>query len=297
MESRGKKEERQEAKEAGETKKEGTPPRGRRARKKHQRRLSLWYDEGAKTKTSKPKKGRRERLYHTTRARCAPEFHPSPDAGLGLERNHQGGMPDHAPPIRREARTEIRDLETRIPQGSCGHRRPRPEGQATTKIRRIRPLQGAGRGQREQREQGDQDDCNEPDGLPLQKARDRREAVAVRRSLPHEGGDARAAHPVPVDMVQAHQRRRRRRQVRRDPVPSEQEAERPEAPSRHDGPGAPHARRQARGREQAQQVRALRDGRTGPAACSSSSTARAGATSSRSWSTSRRTTSSRRSGG
>ena len=65
MENRGKKEERQGAEEEGK-KEEGTPPRGRRVQEKHQRRHSLWYDEGAKAKTSKPKKGRREELYHTT---------------------------------------------------------------------------------------------------------------------------------------------------------------------------------------------------------------------------------------
>ena len=211
-------------------------------------------------------------------------------------------MPDHAPPVRREARPALRDLEARIPARGNRGRRAGPEGQATTQVRRIRPLQGAGRGQREQREQRNQDAGDESDGLPLQKARGRREAVAVRRPLPHEGGDARAEHPVPVDMVQAHQRRRRRRQVRRDPVPSEQKTERPETPSRHDGPGAPHARRPARGREEAQPLRALRDGHRRlvderdrrPAR---PRRARAGATSSRSWSTSRRTTSSRRSGG
>ena len=55
MENRGKKEERQGAEEEGK-KEEGTSPRGRRAQGKHQRRHSMWYDEGAKAKTSKPKK-------------------------------------------------------------------------------------------------------------------------------------------------------------------------------------------------------------------------------------------------
>ena len=50
-----------------------------------------------------------------------------------------------------------------------------------TQVRRIRPLQGTERGQREQREQGGQEAGDQPDGIPLQKARGRREAVAVRR--------------------------------------------------------------------------------------------------------------------
>ena len=296
MESRGKKEGRQGTEEEGKAEEEGTPPRGRRARERHQRRRDLWYDEGYQTKTSKPKKGRHEILYHTARARNVPDLRAAADAGIGLERDNQGGVQGHAPPVRREARAEVRDLEARIP--ARGHRgsRPGPEGQATTQVRRIRPLQGAGQDQREQREQGNQDAGDEPDGLPLQKARCRREAVAVRRALPHEGGDARTEHPVPVDMVQAHQRRRHRRQVRRDPVPPEQKAERPEAPSRHDGPGAPHARRQARGREEAQPLRALRDGHRRLVDERDRRPARPRRPQ-RSWSTSRRTKSSRRSRG
>ena len=100
MENRGKEEERQGTEEEGE-KEEGTPPWGRRARKRQQRRRDLWYDEGVKAKSSKPKKGRREKLYHTTRARCTPELQPAPDTGLGLERDHQCRMQDHAPTVRR----------------------------------------------------------------------------------------------------------------------------------------------------------------------------------------------------
>jgi len=293
VENRGKEEERQGTEEEGKAK-EGTPPRGRRARKMQQRRHSLWYDEGAQTKTSEPKKGRREKLYHTTRARRTPELHPAPDAGLGLERDRQGGMPNHDAPVRREARSEMRDLEARIPARGNRGGGAGPKGQATTQVRRIRPLQGAGRSQREQRKQGREDAGDEPDGLPLQETRDRREAVAIRRTLPHEGGDARAGHPMPFDVVQAHQRRRRRGQVRRDTIPPEQKAEGPEAPSRNDGPGAAHARRQARGRGQAQQVRALRDGHRRLVYERDRRPARArrpgaGATSSSCWRTSRRT--------
>ena len=140
MESRGKKEERQGTEEEGKAK-GGTPPRERRARGKRQRRHSLWYDEGDRTKTSEPKKGRRAPLYHTTRARDAPGLHKPPDTGLGLERDHSGGTPDHAPPVRREARPAQRDLEARIPARGNRGSRPGPEGQATRQIRRIRPLQ------------------------------------------------------------------------------------------------------------------------------------------------------------
>ena len=115
MESRGKKEGRQGTEEEGKAEEEGTPPRGRRARERHQRRRDLWYDEGYQTKTSKPKKGRHEILYHTARARNVPDLRAAADAGIGLERDNQGGVQGHAPPVRREARAEVRDLEARIP--------------------------------------------------------------------------------------------------------------------------------------------------------------------------------------
>ena len=114
VENRGKEKERQGTEEEGK-KEEDTPPRGRRAKKKQQRRHDLWYDEGEENKTSKPKKGRHEKLYHTTRSRDTFKFQPAPNTGLGLERQRQGRRPDYAPTIRREARTEMRDLETRIP--------------------------------------------------------------------------------------------------------------------------------------------------------------------------------------
>ena len=155
MESRGKKEERQGTEAEGKAK-EGTPSWGRRARNR-QRRRDLWYDEGDQTKTSEPKKGRRAPLYHTTRARDAPGLHKPPDTGLGLERDRQRRMQDHAPPVRREARPALRDLEARIPARGNRGSRPGPEGQATAQVRGIRPLQGPGRDQRQQREQGDQD--------------------------------------------------------------------------------------------------------------------------------------------
>ena len=72
MESRGKEEERQGTEEEGKAEKEGAPPWGRRARKMQQRRHDLWYDEGDQTKTSRPKKGRHEILYHTA---CARDVH------------------------------------------------------------------------------------------------------------------------------------------------------------------------------------------------------------------------------
>ena len=260
MEDRGKEAEGEGPEEKGKAKEEGTPPRGRRARKRQQRRHDLRYDEGDQTKSSKPKKGRREKLYHAARARHTPKLQPATDACLGLERARQRGAQDYAPPVRRKARAEIRDMEARIPQGGRRRHHPGPERQATTQVRRVRPLQGPGRDQRELREQGDEDAGDEQDGLTLQKARRRREALAVRRAPPHEGGDARTAYPVPVDVVQAHQRRRCRGPIRRDPVPPEQEAERPEAPSGDDGPRTAHSRRQARGREEAQPVRPLRNG-------------------------------------
>ena len=98
-------------------------------------------------------------------------------------------------------------------------------------------------------------------GQPGQPSRTRRtgDGAGTPNTTPSRG-DARAEHPVPVDMVQAHQRRRRRRQARRDALSSEQEAQGPEAASRHDGPRTPHDRRQARRGHEPQQVRALRDG-------------------------------------
>ena len=149
VENRGKEEERQGAEEEGK-KEEDTPPRGRRAKKKQQRRHDLWYDKSEQTKTSKPKKGRHEELYHTTRSRDTFKFQPAPNTGLGLEHNHQSWRPDHAPTIRREARTEMRDLETRIPARSHRDGRPGSKGQKTTQVRRIRSLQGTRCDQREQ---------------------------------------------------------------------------------------------------------------------------------------------------
>jgi len=249
------------AEEEGKAKKEGTPPRGRRARKREQGRHDLWYDEGDQTKTSEPKKGRHEELYHTTRTRNAPGLHKPPDSRGGLERADQRGMPRHHTPVRGEARAQLRDLEAGIPQGSHGSGRAGPEGPAAPEVRRVRSVQGAGRDQRRQRQQGDEDAGDEPDGLPVPEARPRGEALPVRQRLQDEEGDAGTAHTVRVHMVQAHKRRRRRRDVRADAVPSEAAPEgREEAASRQDGAGEAHPGRQARGREEAQQVRALRDG-------------------------------------
>lgn len=55
------------------------------------------------------KKGRREKLCHTARARNASKFQPA------SERHRQGGAQGHDPPVRREARAEMRDLEARTP--------------------------------------------------------------------------------------------------------------------------------------------------------------------------------------
>ena len=256
MESRGEEEEGQGQEAEGEAegkRKEEPPPRGRRRR-------GPWHDGVARSKTSKPWEERRETACRTARAGDAPGVRPAPDARRGLKRPRPRRAQGHDPTVRGEARPQARDLEARVPQGRGGRRRPRPEGQEEEEVRGARPLQGAGRGQREQRQQGGEDARHEPDGPPLQAARGRGEALALRRGLPHEEGDARAGDPLPLDMVQARQRGRRRRPARRDALPPEAKAERPEAAPGEDGAGAPDARRQARRSDEPEPLRALRDG-------------------------------------
>ena len=239
---------------------EGTPPRGRRARKMRQGRRSPWYDTGHHNHVPAGK-GRREKVYHTARAGDVPDIRAEAGARSRLERARRGRTPGHGPAVRREARTEAGDLEAGIPPGRNRRGRPRPEGQAATQVRRVRPLRRTGQDQRKQRQQGNADDRDKPDGLPVQEARHRRGAVALRRPVPHEGGAAGTAHPLPLDVVQAHRRRGRGRPVRRDALPPEaEEAQRPGTASRQGRARPPHARRQARRREQAEPVRALRDG-------------------------------------
>ena len=259
LEGRGPEEEGQGTQEEGKAKEEGTPPRGRRARKMRQGRHDPWYDEGDQTKSSE-EKGRRETVYHTARAGDVPDIRAEADARRRLERARRGGTPGHGPLVRREARTEAGDLEAGIPPGRNRRGRPRPEGQAAAQVRRVRPLRRTGQDQRKQRQQRNGNDRDEPDGLPVQEARRRREAVALRRPVPHEGGAAGAAHPLPLDLLQAHRRRGRGRPARRDAVPPEEETEGPKTAPRQDRAGPPHSRRQAGGRQQAQPVRALRDG-------------------------------------
>ena len=184
VEEGGSEEEGQGPKAEGKAK-EGTPPWGRRA-KNQQRRRNLWYDESRQAKTPSHKKGRHEEVYHTTRARYIPNIRSATDAGIRLERARPGRMQGHAAAVRREARPAVRDVEAGVqPRGRGGGRAGR-KGQAQAEVRRVRPVQGPGRHQRQQREQGRADARDEPDGLPLQEARARGEALPVRRRMPHE---------------------------------------------------------------------------------------------------------------